>query len=254
MVGLGVLTSSGFDYSFANGVSADGMSITGTASTEQGHEIFLWTALDGMVPLGSLEGKPYPTSYGLDISADGSVLVGYTDYGTQVARSFRWTAAAGMEDLGDLPGSGGNRVSSSLRRRLRRRGRCLRERAHRDDLGRDSRHAGAASRRCSIPDSHKRSRVGPSSTAPVSRRTTSRSPAQGSTRPGSTMLSSPSSALPPSFRFRRCPPGCSSPSRCCWPPAPWEGFESCAAAEPPALATAATSGKRARSTSSPTAT
>ncbi len=110
MAGLGVLTSSGFDYSFANGVSADGTSITGTASTEQGHEIFLWTALDGMVPLGSLEGKPYPTSYGSDLSADGSVLVGHTDYGSQVARSFRWTAAAGMEELGDLPGSGGNRV------------------------------------------------------------------------------------------------------------------------------------------------
>jgi len=63
-----------------------------------------------MVPLGSLEGKPYPTSYGSDLSADGSVLVGHTDYGSQVARSFRWTAAAGMEELGDLPGSGGNRV------------------------------------------------------------------------------------------------------------------------------------------------
>lgn len=110
MVGLGVLTASGFDYSFANGVSADGMSITGTASTEQGHEIFLWTALDGMVPLGSLDGKPYPTSYGLDISADGSVLIGYTDYGTQVAKSFRWTAASGMEELAGLPGSDGDRV------------------------------------------------------------------------------------------------------------------------------------------------
>jgi probable HAF family extracellular repeat protein len=110
MVGLGVLTSSGFDYSFANGVSADGTSITCTASTELGHEIFLWTALDGMVPLGSLEGKPYPTSYGLDISADGSVLVGFTEYATQEARAFRWTVAAGMEDLGGLPGSGDNRV------------------------------------------------------------------------------------------------------------------------------------------------
>ncbi len=109
LVGLGVLTQSGFDYSFANGISADGSAIVGTASTEQGHEIFRWTELDGMVPLGDLADDPYAGSSGLDISADGSILVGFTDPYLGPTKALRWTAASGLVDLGG-PGILGSRV------------------------------------------------------------------------------------------------------------------------------------------------
>lgn len=109
LVGLGVLTQTGFDYSFANGVSADGNSIVGTASTPQGHELYRWTELDGMVPLGDLADDSNFGSWGLDISADGSILVGFTDPYLGPTKALRWTAASGLVDLGG-PGSSGNRV------------------------------------------------------------------------------------------------------------------------------------------------
>ncbi|MEO8275798.1 MAG: PEP-CTERM sorting domain-containing protein [Thermoanaerobaculia bacterium] len=108
MVGLGVLTQHGLDYSFTNGVSADGNVIVGTASTDPGSEMFRWTALDGIVPLGNPPGNT--GAYGLDISADGSVLVGYTSGFFEPIRAFRWTAASGLTVLGDLSGATGSRV------------------------------------------------------------------------------------------------------------------------------------------------
>ena len=42
-------------------------------------------------------------SSALDVSADGSVVVGVSDFGSG-PEPFRWTEAEGMVGLGDLPG------------------------------------------------------------------------------------------------------------------------------------------------------
>src|SRR5262245_25705618 len=42
-------------------------------------------------------------SSALDVSADGSVVVGVSDFGSG-PEAFRWTEAGGMVGLGDLPG------------------------------------------------------------------------------------------------------------------------------------------------------
>jgi probable HAF family extracellular repeat protein len=61
--------------------------------------------------LGNLgDGSPGWPSQAYGISADGSTAVGYSDsYNPSGVQAFRWTAASGMQGLGDLPGS--NHVS-----------------------------------------------------------------------------------------------------------------------------------------------
>jgi len=54
--------------------------------------------------LGTLGGRE-SEAYG--VSADGSVVVGWSYNAAWQSRAFRWTAAGGMQDLGTLPG--GNR-------------------------------------------------------------------------------------------------------------------------------------------------
>ena len=113
MVGLGVLVDVGyFNYSLAWGVSADGSVITGTARMENGCEAFRWTQTDGMVTLGDLPGTEIPSTFATDISADGSVIVGYSGFcaGINPEKAFRWTAATGMVDLGGLPGASDSRA------------------------------------------------------------------------------------------------------------------------------------------------
>jgi probable HAF family extracellular repeat protein len=52
--------------------------------------------------LGQLPGGA--ASYGYGVSGDGQVVVGQAYTSTWVPRAFRWTAATGMQDLGDLGG------------------------------------------------------------------------------------------------------------------------------------------------------
>lgn len=62
---------------------------------------FRWSRTDGAVDLGALPGYlPYGDAW--DISADGSVVVGYLE--EPYSQAFRWTEADGMTGLGDLPG------------------------------------------------------------------------------------------------------------------------------------------------------
>lgn len=47
-----------------------------------------------------------PYSVALDVSADGSVVVGFLTDGTELTRAFRWTAATGIQELGTFGGRG----------------------------------------------------------------------------------------------------------------------------------------------------
>jgi probable HAF family extracellular repeat protein len=106
MVGLGDLPGGNFS-STANGVSADGSVVVGEATTATGPQAFRWTATGGMAGLGVLPDANF--SYARSVSADGSVVVGYTsiisDDSSHQSEAFRWTEGEGMVGLGDLSGN-----------------------------------------------------------------------------------------------------------------------------------------------------
>jgi uncharacterized membrane protein len=112
MVGLGV-PADAFNTG-ANAVNHDGSVIVGTlhpipgpGELAAGKEAFRWTAETGIEPLGRPPRAQSPfISEAIDVSADGSLVVGYglTDAGF---RSLRWTEAGGMEEL-DLPANVGD--------------------------------------------------------------------------------------------------------------------------------------------------
>jgi probable HAF family extracellular repeat protein len=107
MVGLGDLPDPPFG-SQALGVSADGSVITGSGNyfffpgetwlNDLG-EAFRWTEETGMVSLGDIPGQTIHSN-AYDISADGSVVVGYA--GFPLGEAFRWTASTGIVGLGGL--------------------------------------------------------------------------------------------------------------------------------------------------------
>ncbi len=98
MQGLGHLYPPEYARSYAEAVSGDGSVVVGDAS---GMEGFRWE--DGqMEGLGDFPGGIY-TSNAFDVSADGSIIVGY---GSQDdgCKPFIWTQEDGMQSLGTLPG------------------------------------------------------------------------------------------------------------------------------------------------------
>ncbi len=102
-MGLGDLPGGSLNSS-ATGVSIDGSVVVGTS----GKEAFRWTPISGMIGLGAPPGV-VNSSRANGVSADGSVVVGRTFRSGGHARppiseAFRWTQAAGMVGLGDLPG------------------------------------------------------------------------------------------------------------------------------------------------------
>jgi probable HAF family extracellular repeat protein len=109
---LGFLPGGSFSRSFALGVSADGSVVVGeSSSVNSPAEAFRWTQGTGMVGLGFLPGGGPSAnlnagSNALGISADGSVVVGYSNIPNVNGgyEAFRWTQATGMVGLGDLPG------------------------------------------------------------------------------------------------------------------------------------------------------
>jgi len=97
----------------ANGISADGQVIVGTAivfSVPSHSEAFRWTQSAGVMTLGSLVSDALGNSHASGVSGDGSVVVGSSepasDFSSTHWEAFRWTQCDGMVGLGDLSGDG----------------------------------------------------------------------------------------------------------------------------------------------------
>jgi len=102
MQSLGTL--GGYSNSLAFGISADGLVVVGRL---QGFFVwdptraFRWTASGGLRNLGTFGGS---FSGAVDVSADGSVVVGWAYNTAGNGRAFRWTQSTGLQDLGTLGG------------------------------------------------------------------------------------------------------------------------------------------------------
>lgn len=83
----------------AFGISADGTAIVGGYGSFD-EDAFRWTAADGYVSLGKLDG--YRKAYGLDCSFDGAVVAGYNwaDLDDEIA--FIWSERRGMHAVSDV--------------------------------------------------------------------------------------------------------------------------------------------------------
>lgn len=92
---------------YAQAADADGDVIVGNSNTPSGQHAFRWVAPGPMQDLGTLGGQ---SSNARSVSADGSVVVGYSLDSAGQFRAMHWTAATGMQDLGTLGGA----VASAL--------------------------------------------------------------------------------------------------------------------------------------------
>lgn len=84
-------------YVEAYDVSADGTFVVGRT----GNEGFRWSVGGGYERLGALP-DPSPASSAGAISADGSIVVGWSNSSVNVATGFRWDAVTGMQPLEPL--------------------------------------------------------------------------------------------------------------------------------------------------------
>ena len=90
------------DYSYSEGISADGLTIVGTQHHNTAPQAFRWTQADGMVGLGDLPDGVFE-SHAIALSSDGSAIVGRGSSASG-KEAFLWTGATGLFGLGDLPG------------------------------------------------------------------------------------------------------------------------------------------------------
>jgi probable HAF family extracellular repeat protein len=88
--------------SYAYGVSGDGTVVVGSSASRYPEAAFRWTRTTGMQALGNLPGGI--SSVALEISNDGSVIVGHGGTSLYSVVAFRWTRTGGMTGLGFLPG------------------------------------------------------------------------------------------------------------------------------------------------------
>lgn len=90
----------GYGMSRANGISQDGSVIVGEAMDATGSRWRAFRWRNGtMQDLGSLGGG---NSRALDVSGDGSVVVGAVEVTSDESRAFRWTQGTGIQDLNVL--------------------------------------------------------------------------------------------------------------------------------------------------------
>ncbi len=99
--GGGMVSLSNTCTAYSYGVSSNGSVVIGDAYLPT-REAFRWTSEGGMVGLGYLTGASKSGASG--VSADASVVVGYSSVSSTVGQAFRWTSGGGMVGLGDLPG------------------------------------------------------------------------------------------------------------------------------------------------------
>ncbi len=102
------IPTSNIAYSYANGVSADGAVVVGSAWSDPNSNTtyaFRWTpSNNAIVNLGTLENNG--SSWASGVNADGSVVVGWSDVGNSSAEhAFRWTVTDNMLDLGTFGGT-----------------------------------------------------------------------------------------------------------------------------------------------------
>jgi probable HAF family extracellular repeat protein len=81
--------------------SAVGAALKGSGPFGATSHAFRWTPATGLQDLGLTTGDQ---SIAINISADGSTIVGEATDASGFWRAFRWTAATGMQDIGTLSG------------------------------------------------------------------------------------------------------------------------------------------------------
>jgi probable HAF family extracellular repeat protein len=100
--GFAILRSDGFAGGFARAISADGLTIVGNRNNNcSPYYGAAWT-FNGLTALSGAAGEVY-----LDVSPNGSAVVGWTINFGGGARAFRWTPGGSALNLGTL--AGGNR-------------------------------------------------------------------------------------------------------------------------------------------------
>jgi probable HAF family extracellular repeat protein len=109
MQGLGDLRDVGPFGSGAYGVNADGSTIVGRAFGSK-YEAVRWTSAGGIRSLGGNDGD----SIAFDVTADGSMIVGWTGQAYPDVQAFRWTSSGGMQGLGDLAGGAFQSVARAV--------------------------------------------------------------------------------------------------------------------------------------------
>ncbi|MEM8767505.1 MAG: autotransporter domain-containing protein, partial [Pseudomonadota bacterium] len=85
----------------AQAVSADGKVTVGTLRF---NSAFRWSADTGTQALGSTMGGRFSGGGALDVSGDGSVIVGWSTESFSNSQAFVWTEQTGMVGIGRLPG------------------------------------------------------------------------------------------------------------------------------------------------------
>lgn len=115
--GLGTYESlgvpSGYDRSYAVGVSNDGSVIVGRAEfgiTGSIGQAFRWTEGGGYQMLGVTRPGQHGFSQSMGVSRDGSTVVGISRGAD--TQAFIWTTALGMQELPALPGTGARSTSA----------------------------------------------------------------------------------------------------------------------------------------------
>jgi probable HAF family extracellular repeat protein len=101
MVSLGALDSID-PYSDGLAISADGTTVVGESRLGDGMVAHRWTAAAGMQPVGFPLGGS--ASSAAAVSGDGAYVAGYVDSASPNRSGFRWSAATGVQFLGNLPG------------------------------------------------------------------------------------------------------------------------------------------------------
>jgi probable HAF family extracellular repeat protein len=93
------------DYAFAYGVSGNGTTLFGAASTASGAaHAFTWTAGGGFTDLGALPGGTH-ASLATAATPTASTVVGFSEVTGGGWHAYKWTASGGMVDLGTIDNS-----------------------------------------------------------------------------------------------------------------------------------------------------